>query len=69
MNIHANDIMKCVEEKKEYLVLGLLWQIIKIQLLSTVNLKETPELVVLLEEDEVGFCFTCLVPDVHWHSS
>src|SRR5690606_21016777 len=34
------------------LVLGLLWQIIKIQLLSQISLKNYPELVLLLEADE-----------------
>ncbi|CAE7935950.1 fimA, partial [Symbiodinium sp. KB8] len=52
VNIHAYDITKCVEAQKEYLVLGMVWQIIKIQLLSTINIKETPELVVLLKDEE-----------------
>ena len=34
------------------LVLGLLWQIIKIQLLSQISLKNFPELVLLLQEGE-----------------
>jgi hypothetical protein len=34
------------------LILGLLWQIIKIQLLSQISLKNFPELVVLLQEGE-----------------
>jgi hypothetical protein len=34
------------------LVLGLIWQIIKIQLLSSISLKNFPELVLLLQEGE-----------------
>jgi hypothetical protein len=34
------------------LILGLLWQIIKIQLLSQISLKNFPELVMLLGEGE-----------------
>jgi len=37
---------------KPHLVLGILWQLVKIQLLNQINLKETPELIRLLYEDE-----------------
>ena len=39
-------------EQKEYLILGLVWQIIKILMLSSINLKNHPELVKLVEEGE-----------------
>ena len=39
-------------EGRPILVLGLIWQIVKIQLLSTITLKNYPELVRLLAEDE-----------------
>jgi len=39
-------------EKKEHLVLGLIWQIIKILMLSSINLKAHPELVKLVKENE-----------------
>lgn len=35
-----------------HLVLGLIWQIVKIQLMSVINLKQHPELVKLLKEGE-----------------
>jgi plastin-1 len=52
VNIHADDIMRTVEHGREYLVLGMVWQIVKIQLLASINLKETPELVKLLHDGE-----------------
>ena len=45
VNIHATDISNCAIEHREYLMLGMIWQIVKIQLLSTINLKAVPELV------------------------
>ena len=39
-------------EKKEHIILGLVWQIVKIQVLSLVNLKNHPELIVLRKGDE-----------------
>jgi len=48
VNIGAQDLM----DGTHHLVLGLLWQIIKIGLLSKVNLKLHPELYRLLEEGE-----------------
>lgn len=44
--------MHTIEEHKEYLVLGVVWQIVKMQLLSEVNLHERPELQKLLKEGE-----------------
>ena len=52
VNIHASDLMKAAEEHKEHLVLGLIWQIVKVQLLSQISIKEVPQLVVLLAEGE-----------------
>mmetsp|Transcript_1789 Transcript_1789/g.1800 ORF Transcript_1789/g.1800 Transcript_1789/m.1800 type:complete len:631 (-) Transcript_1789:462-2354(-) len=48
VNIGAQDLI----EGRPILILGLLWQIIKIQLLSQISLKNFPELVVLLQEGE-----------------
>jgi hypothetical protein len=48
INIGAGDLLKATP----HIVLGLLWQVIKIGLLSEINLKECPELLVLLEEGE-----------------
>lgn len=39
-------------EMKEHLILGLLWQIIRILMLINLNLKVTPELAILLNEGE-----------------
>lgn len=48
VNIGAQDLM----EGKPHLVLGLLWQVIKIGLLNDINLMNHPGLVLLLEEGE-----------------
>lgn len=48
VNIGAQDII----DGKPILILGLVWQVIKIQLLSHISLKDFPELVLLLEEGE-----------------
>jgi len=48
VNIHNEDLI----DGREHLVLGLVWQIVRIQLLSQINLKEHPELVRLLEPGE-----------------
>ena len=48
VNVHNTDII----DGKPHIILGLIWQIIKIQLLAMINLKNHPELVRLLEEDE-----------------
>jgi plastin-1 len=50
VNMHASNIEN--SDGKEYLVLGLVWQLVKIQLLSLINIKECPELVKLLKEGE-----------------
>ncbi len=48
VNIGSQDLL----EGREYLVLGLTWQIIKIGLFAKVDLKYHPELFRLLEEGE-----------------
>ncbi len=48
MNIGAQDLI----EGRPILVLGLIWQIIKIQLMSQISLKNFPELILLLGADE-----------------
>lgn len=48
VNIGANDI----KEKKTHLVLGLLWQVIRIGLFAAINLSRIPALAVLLQEGE-----------------
>lgn len=52
VNVHANDLVNCLTDHKEYLALGIIWQIVKIQLLSAISLKEHPELVRLLNDGE-----------------
>jgi len=48
VNVHNEDLI----EGREHIVLGLVWQIVRIQLLAQINLKEHPELVRLLEPGE-----------------
>ncbi len=60
VNIGAQDLI----EGRPILILGLVWQIIKIQLLSLISLKNFPELVVLLEEGETMSDFMKLHPEV-----
>ncbi|GMI19376.1 hypothetical protein TrCOL_g7642 [Triparma columacea] len=48
VNVGAADLI----EGRPILVLGLLWQIIKLQLTSSISLKDCPELVLLLEDGE-----------------
>mmetsp|Transcript_113 Transcript_113/g.206 ORF Transcript_113/g.206 Transcript_113/m.206 type:complete len:631 (+) Transcript_113:113-2005(+) len=48
VNIGAQDLI----EGRPILILGLLWQIIKMQLLSQISLKNFPELVLLLQDGE-----------------
>merc|ERR1719424_2181296 len=48
VNVGAADLI----EGRPILILGLIWQIIKLQLTSNISLKDCPELVLLLEEGE-----------------
>jgi len=50
-------------EKNPHIVLGLIWQLVKIQLLNSINLKNHPELVRLLEEGEELADLLKLPPD------
>ncbi|CAM9254077.1 unnamed protein product [Chrysoparadoxa australica] len=47
-NVNAKDII----DGNPILILGLVWQIIRIQLLSSISLTSCPELVILLQEEE-----------------
>ena len=59
INIGAEDII----EGKPHLVLSVLWQLIKMQLLARITLQEVPELALLLEEDEEISKFLKLPPE------
>ena len=59
VNIHPADLI----DGKPIQVLGLVWQIVKIQLTATINLKSHPELVRLLMEEESLADFMNLPPD------
>ena len=59
INIGAEDIV----EGKPHLVLSVLWQLIKMQLLARITLQEVPELALLLEEDEQISKFLKLPPE------
>ncbi|OAD08119.1 hypothetical protein MUCCIDRAFT_158351 [Mucor lusitanicus CBS 277.49] len=60
VNIGSQDII----EGKEYLILGLIWQIIKRGLLNKITIQQHPELYRLLEQDETLEEFLKLPPDV-----
>jgi len=60
VNIGAPDLI----EGRPTLILGLIWQIIRIQLLSQISLKNFPELVVLLNEGETMEELMRLHPEV-----
>jgi len=60
MNIGGGDIR---EPKNPSLILGLLWQMVKMHLLSDINLKDHPELMRLLEEGETLQDFMALSPE------
>ncbi|KAJ9072472.1 fimbrin [Entomophthora muscae] len=59
VNIGSGDLM----EGREHLILGLIWQIIKIALLSKIDIKFHPELYRLLEKDENLSDFLKLPPE------
>lgn len=60
VNIGAQDLI----EGSPTLILGLVWQIIRIQLLSQISLRNFPELVVLLNDGETMAEFMKLHPEV-----
>jgi hypothetical protein len=41
-----------IREKKEHIVLGLIWQIIRIYIFRHINIRSVPEMVVLKTENE-----------------
>lgn len=59
INIGAQDLM----EGREHLILGLIWQIMKIGLLAKVDIKQNPNLYRLLESGEALEDFLKLPPD------
>ena len=59
VNIGSSDLI----EGREYLILGLIWQIIRRGLLSKIDIKLHPELYRLLEEDETLEQFLRLPPE------
>ncbi|CAG8588369.1 19590_t:CDS:2 [Racocetra fulgida] len=59
VNIGSADLI----EGREHLILGLIWQIIKIGLLNKIDIKHHPELYRLLEDDETLDQFLKLPPD------
>lgn len=60
INIGAQDLI----EGRPILVLGLVWQVIKIQLLSQISLRNFPELVLLLNDGETMADFMKLHPEL-----
>jgi plastin-1 len=60
VNIGSQDII----DGSPTLILGLIWQIIRIQLLSQISLRNFPELVVLLNDGETMAEFMKLHPEV-----
>jgi len=59
INIGAEDIW----DEKEHLVLGMIWQVIRIGLMAEINLKDHPELFRLLEPGEDLKAFLNLPPE------
>src|SRR5271154_4453545 len=59
VNIGSSDLI----EGREHLILGLIWQIIKIGLLNKIDIKLHPELYRLLEDDETLEQFLRLPPE------
>lgn len=41
-----------IREKREHITMGLIWQIIRIYIFRTINLKSVPELILLKKEEE-----------------
>lgn len=60
-NIGAGELIE--GEKSPHLVLGLIWQLVKIHLLNSINLKNHPELIRLLEDGETLADLLKLPPD------
>jgi len=60
-NIGAREIH--AGEQHPHIVLGLIWQLVKLQLLNSINLKSHPELIRLLEAGEELSDLLKLPPD------
>lgn len=52
-------------DPKPHLVLGLIWQIVRLELLSKVTVKQHPEIVVLMEPNEEVETFLDVTPEVN----
>ncbi len=52
VNIHPGDISSARELKREYLVLAVVWQAVRLHLLGAVTIRAHPELAILLREGE-----------------
>lgn len=61
INLGSTELLKGAEHP--HLVLGLVWQLVKLQLLNSINLKNHPELIRLLEEGEELADLLRLPPD------
>ena len=59
VNIGSGDI----QEGRPHLILGLVWQIVKMTLLANINLKDNPNLIRLLMPGETLEAFLKLSPD------
>eukprot|EP00052_Salpingoeca_macrocollata_P022983 m.201090 g.201090 ORF g.201090 m.201090 type:complete len:779 (-) comp21929_c0_seq1:19-2355(-) len=51
-NIGATDLMRSVQDGTQHLVLGMLWQIVKVGLMNKVTIQKHPELIRLIEPGE-----------------
>ena len=63
VNIGSGDLMA----GSPHLVLGLLWQVVKVGIMAKINLKSTPALINLLEagdDDEEGLQVTWVTPHI-----
>lgn len=60
VNVSGEDIIK----GNEIIVMGLLWQIIKIELIAPISLQDYPELGILLEKDDSLKAFAKSTPEV-----
>ena len=49
VNVHASDLARAADDHKEHLVCGLMWQIVRLALLSKITLKEHPQIVSALQ--------------------
>lgn len=45
VNVHVSDLARAADDHKEHLVCGMMWQLVRAQLLSKITLKEHPQIV------------------------